>query len=66
MKGTARWYRFLVGDRAVADYHHSGVGSLSGFLLQDMHGAMVAPGHMLDAHLWEGHFTSQWLFCWLL
>jgi hypothetical protein len=27
---------------AVADYHRSGVGSFSGFLLQDMYGAMVA------------------------
>ena len=42
MRGTAGWYRFWVGDGAVADYHRSGVGSLSGFLLQDMYGAMVA------------------------
>lgn len=32
----------LVGDGAVADYHRSGVGSLSGFLVQNLYGAMVA------------------------
>jgi hypothetical protein len=42
MRGTAGWYRFWVGDGAVADYHRSGVGSFSGFLLQDVYGAMVA------------------------
>jgi hypothetical protein len=42
LRGTAGWYRFWVGDGAVADYHRSGVGSLRGFLLQDMYGAMVA------------------------
>jgi hypothetical protein len=42
LRGTAGWYRFWLGDGAVADYHRSGVGSLSGFLLQDMYGAMVA------------------------
>jgi len=42
MRGTAGWYRFWVGDGAVADYHRSGVGSFSGFLLQDMYGATVA------------------------
>jgi hypothetical protein len=42
LKGTAGWYRFWAGDGAVADYHGSGVGSLNGFLLQDMYGAMVA------------------------
>jgi hypothetical protein len=42
LRGTAGWYRFWAGDGAVADYHRSGVGSLNGFLLQDMYGAMVA------------------------
>ena len=42
LRGTAAWYRFWAGDGAVADYHRSGVGSLNGFLLQDMYGAMVA------------------------
>jgi hypothetical protein len=42
LRGTAGWYRFWVGDGAVADYRRSGVGSLRGFLLQDMYGAMVA------------------------
>ena len=42
LRGTAGWYRFWVGDGAVADYHRSGVGSFNGFLLQDMYGAMVA------------------------
>jgi hypothetical protein len=42
MRGTAGWYRFWVGDGAVADYQRSGISSLSGFLLQDMYGAMVA------------------------
>jgi len=42
LRGTAGWYRFWVGDGAVADYHHSGIGSLTGFLLQDVYGAMVA------------------------
>jgi hypothetical protein len=42
MRGTAGWYRFWAGDGAVADYHRSGVGSLSGFLVQDLYGAMVA------------------------
>ena len=42
LRGTAGWYRFWVGDGAVADYHRSGVGSLRGFLLQDIYGAMVA------------------------
>ena len=23
------------------------------------------PGLMIGARLWEGHFTSEWLFCWL-
>ena len=42
LRGTAGWYRFWVGDGAVADYRRSGIGSLRGFLLQDMYGAMVA------------------------
>jgi hypothetical protein len=42
LRGTAGWYRFWAGDGAVADYHRSGVGSFTGFLLQDMYGAMVA------------------------
>jgi hypothetical protein len=32
----------LGGGRAVADYHRGGTGGLTGFLLQDMYGAMVA------------------------
>jgi hypothetical protein len=42
LRGTAGWYHFWAGDGAVADYHRSGAGSLRGFLLQDMYGAMVA------------------------
>jgi hypothetical protein len=42
LRGTAGWYRFWVGDGAVADYHRSGVASFTGFLLQDMYGAMAA------------------------
>jgi len=42
MSGAAGWYRFWVADGAVADHHRSGAGSLSGFLLQDVYGAMVA------------------------
>jgi hypothetical protein len=32
----------LYGGRGRRDYHRSGVGSFSGFLLQDIYGAMVA------------------------
>jgi hypothetical protein len=42
LRGTAGWYRFWVGDGAVADYRRSGTGGLTGFLLQDMYRAMVA------------------------
>lgn len=42
LRGTAGWYRFWAGDGAVADYHRSGAGSFTGFLLQDMYGAMAA------------------------
>jgi hypothetical protein len=42
--GAAGWSTgFLpLAYGAVADYHRSGVGSFSGFLLQDIYGAMVA------------------------